>query len=237
MGVPVERVVERIVEVPVDRIVEVPVERIVETRVEVPVERIVTQTVEVPVERIVETRVEVPTERTVERIVEVPVDRIVEKIVEVPVEKIVHQDRIVEKIVEKRVEVPAAPVVDHLREDALANGRPFVGFGLLERQTTSSGKASTQPLQVESIFKDGPAWDAGLRLGDEVLELGNTPVKTLPQVRDIVLKTKVGQNLRVLARRDGANRELQLAVATSEDKYSSVTDLYCDSKKKEKLTL
>jgi hypothetical protein len=57
--VPVEKVVERKVEVPV----EVPVEKIVERKVEVPV----------PIEKIVERKIEVP----------VPVDRIVEKKVEV----------------------------------------------------------------------------------------------------------------------------------------------------------
>ncbi|KAJ7689390.1 hypothetical protein B0H17DRAFT_1331737 [Mycena rosella] len=134
---PVERVVERIVEVPVDRIVEVPVERIVEVekRVEVPVDRIVEveKRVEVPVEKIVERivevekRVEVPVDRIVEvekvveriveveKIVEVPVEKIVERIVEVPVEKIVERIVEVEKLREQQhahataERVPRAP--------------------------------------------------------------------------------------------------------------------------------
>ena len=60
---PEVRVVEKIVE----KIVEVPVERIVERIVEVPVEKIVEKIVEK------EVRVEVPVERIVEKIVEVPV--------------------------------------------------------------------------------------------------------------------------------------------------------------------
>ncbi len=59
------------------------VEKIVEKVVEVPVEKIVEKVVEVPVEK----RVEVP----VEKIVEVPVEKVVEKVVEVPVEKIVEK--------------------------------------------------------------------------------------------------------------------------------------------------
>ena len=89
--VPVEKIVEKIVEVPVDRIVEkkveVPVEVIKEVEVpvikEVPVEKIVEKTVEVPVEKIVEKTVEVPVEKIVEKTVEVPVDRVVEKTVKV----------------------------------------------------------------------------------------------------------------------------------------------------------
>ena len=70
--VPVDRIVEKRVEVPVDRIVKVrvPVEKIVEKRVEVPVEKIVK--VRVPVEKIVEKRVEVPVDRVVEKLVEAP---------------------------------------------------------------------------------------------------------------------------------------------------------------------
>ena len=95
--VPVEKIVqvEKIVEVkvPVDRIVEKLVE------VKVPVDKIV------QVEKIVE--VKVPVDRIVEKLVEVkvPVDRIVEreKIVEVKVEKVVYQDRHVEVPVERIV--------------------------------------------------------------------------------------------------------------------------------------
>jgi len=93
---------------------EVPVEKIVEKRVEVPVEKIVEKEVikEVPVEKIVEKIVEVPVEKIVEKRVEVPVEKIVEKevIKEVPVE--------VEKIVEveKRIEVPVEKIVEKIVE-------------------------------------------------------------------------------------------------------------------------
>jgi len=108
----VEKIVEKIVEVPVERIVEKVVDRIVEVPVEVRVEVPVEKIVHVPVERVVERIVE----KVVDRIVEVPVDRIVEKVVEVPVEvlvevpieKIVHVpvERVVEKVVDRIVEVP-----------------------------------------------------------------------------------------------------------------------------------
>ena len=72
--VPVEKIVEKVVEVPVEKIVEVPVEveKIVEkeVKVEVPVE----------VEKIVEK--EVVKEVPVEKIVEVPVEKVVEKVIE-----------------------------------------------------------------------------------------------------------------------------------------------------------
>lgn len=65
----------------VEKIVEVPVEKVIERIVEVPVEVIKTVEVikEVPIEKIVERIVEVPVEKIVEKIV----DRVVEKPVEV----------------------------------------------------------------------------------------------------------------------------------------------------------
>lgn len=94
--IPIEKVVEKIVqkEVPVDRIVEVVKE------VPVEVERVVEK--EVPVEKIVEVERIVEREVPVEKIVEV--ERIVEK--EVPVEKIVEVVKEVPVEVEKIIEVP-----------------------------------------------------------------------------------------------------------------------------------
>jgi hypothetical protein len=65
--VPIEKLIERVVEVPRDRVVEIPIERIVE----IPVERIVE--VQFPVDK----RIEVP----VDRVVEVPIERQVEEVV------------------------------------------------------------------------------------------------------------------------------------------------------------
>ena len=67
-----------------------PVEKIVEKIVEVPVEKIVEKVVEVPVEKIVEKVVEVPVEKIVEKVVEVPprtelvVAEVVEPVADIP---------------------------------------------------------------------------------------------------------------------------------------------------------
>jgi len=64
------------------------VEKVVEKVVEVPVEKIVEKVVEVPVEKIVE----VPVEKVVEKLVEVPVEKIIEKVVEVPTQVLSNLD-------------------------------------------------------------------------------------------------------------------------------------------------
>eukprot|EP00286_Rhodomonas_abbreviata_P023749 CAMPEP_0181294034 /NCGR_PEP_ID=MMETSP1101-20121128/3381_1 /TAXON_ID=46948 /ORGANISM="Rhodomonas abbreviata, Strain Caron Lab Isolate" /LENGTH=558 /DNA_ID=CAMNT_0023398657 /DNA_START=116 /DNA_END=1792 /DNA_ORIENTATION=- len=104
--VPVEKVVDRFVEVPVEKIVyrdkPIEVEKVVTKEVPVPVE--------VPVHSVLEKVVfkEVPVERVVVQEVPVFVDKIVFKEVPVPVDKIVYQDRMVEieRVIEKEVMVP-----------------------------------------------------------------------------------------------------------------------------------
>ncbi|KLT42389.1 hypothetical protein CC85DRAFT_93486 [Cutaneotrichosporon oleaginosum] len=122
--VPVDRIVEKIIDRPVEVIVEKPVEveKLVEKVVEVP--KIIE--VEKIVEKVVERQVEVPkiveVEKIVERIVEVPVnvdvERIVEKqvIKEVPVDRMIEVEKIVEKIVETKIEVPVEVPVERIVE-------------------------------------------------------------------------------------------------------------------------
>lgn len=74
--IPVERVVEKLIQVDQQHIIEVPVEKVVERRIEVP--KVTMQAV--PVERKVEKVVQVP----VVRIKEVPVEKLVKVDIEVP---------------------------------------------------------------------------------------------------------------------------------------------------------
>ena len=133
--VPVEKVVEKIVE----KQVKVPVEKIVEKRVEVPVEKIV--------EKIVERRVEVPVELKVEKIVE----KIVEVPLEVKVEKIVEVDKgsrarlgtaSAEPLVPEVVGQPVA-VANGAGEFAAAR-KPGGMFGNMNRQNLMALEAAVQ---------------------------------------------------------------------------------------------
>jgi len=110
-GQGLERVVERIVEVPVDRVVD----RVVERIVEVPVDRVV----EVPVDRVVEVPVEKVVERIVEKIVEV------EKPVIVEIDRPVIVERIVEKSPSKKVEKPSSePKINPIHLNINATRQP-----------------------------------------------------------------------------------------------------------------
>lgn len=132
VNVPVERVVERVV----DKVIEVPVERIIERPRYV--DNIVTKVVEVPVPRTVERPVEQVVERQVyyDNVIErpVPVERIVERKVEVPVDRVievpVYVDNIIQKTVERYVEVdvPYEQVIENVIEQTTDATVPVVEF-------------------------------------------------------------------------------------------------------------
>ena len=140
-------------EVPVEKIVEKVVEK--EVRVEVPVEKIVEKVVEkevrveVPVEKVVEkeVRVEVPVEKVVEKVVEkevrveVPVEKIVEKIVEVPVEKIV--ERVIEVVPPARTGIVVADAPDPVANVPPARS-PGSIFGNMDRSRLAALEAAAQ---------------------------------------------------------------------------------------------
>ena len=118
--VEVEKIVERIV----DRVIEipqvVPVEKIVEKIVEVTKIQEVEKIIHIPVEVIkyvdVEKEKVVVVEKEVEKIVEVPriIEVICERIVEVP--KVVYQEVVVEKIVEVDKPRVVSEVINHIND-------------------------------------------------------------------------------------------------------------------------
>lgn len=105
---PVEKIIE------VEEVIEMPIERIIERIIEKKVENVIV----VPVERVVEEINVIEEIREVEKIVEVEVERIVERpiIKEVIREKPVYVDRIIEKEievpVEKIIEVPVEEIIE-----------------------------------------------------------------------------------------------------------------------------
>ncbi|MBO7684011.1 MAG: DUF4339 domain-containing protein [Kiritimatiellae bacterium] len=132
-------------EVPVEKIVEKVVEK--EVRVEVPVEKIVEKVVEK------EVRVEVPVEKIVEKIVEkevrveVPVEKIVEKVVEKEVRVEVPVEKIVEKVIEVVPPARTGMVVSDAA-DPVANVPPACSpgsiFGNMDRSRLAALEAAAQ---------------------------------------------------------------------------------------------
>lgn len=105
---------------------------------------------------------------------------------------------------------------------------PFIGFGLLE--TTHQQKKGY--LTIETMYEHGPAWNAGLRLGDRVYAVGptNEPINTLAQVQHTMRQeAKIGQSLRVVhARENDPERRIEtfIKVKTSAAKARNYDDIY-----------
>ncbi|MDE7208988.1 MAG: hypothetical protein K2O31_03820, partial [Clostridia bacterium] len=162
--VPVEKIVEKVVEVPVEKIVEVPVEveKIVEkeVKVEVPVE----------VEKIVEK--EVVKEVPVEKIVEVPVEKVVEKVIEKEVKvtapakpKAERAPRLTLDEAYARLSKQQKKYFDSLREYALTKDK------CKEKKSTYFillGQSSVNPLIKLTIKKDTTV--ALFKMEDEYLK-------------------------------------------------------------------
>ena len=84
--------------------------------------------------------------------------------------------------------------------------RPFVGFGLVELSQTVHDTNTVEGLPVDTIHRGGPAWVAGIRLDDLVIEIGapDAPITSLAQVRAAIRQHGiVGQPLRVVVQRGG----------------------------------
>lgn len=146
--VPIEK--EIIKEVPVDRVVE----KVVEITKEVPVEKIVVQEVikEVPVERVVEKVIKVSDDTQINELLnkinqlENQPAKIVEVIKEVPVDRVVVQ--------EKTVEVPVEKVVEVIKEVVIEKETGGVDKSKFDALQQTVLKLRQETLEKDKLIKD-----------------------------------------------------------------------------------
>lgn len=99
-----------------------------------------------------------------------------------------------------------------LRDDLLFSGEVvygWIGFELTEESTAADGKR----VVMGEIIPGTPAEEAGMRVGDQLLEIGGYPIASVSDVRNAVFYTRVGQFVSVRLRRDGRVIELSTRVA------------------------
>ena len=87
----------------------------------------------------------------------------------------------------------APQLIDHGR--VVASGRAFLGLDL----RTPPGGA---PVAV-AVTANGPAADAGIRPGDQLLRIGGTPVRSVDDIAVALAERKPGQTVPVEVRRGG----------------------------------
>ena len=62
-----------------------------------------------------------------------------------------------------------------------ANAAPFIGFSLAQYP-------SSKTLVVDGLFRDGPAYQTGIRIGDELIRIADKSVLSIENVREVVAK-------------------------------------------------
>lgn len=109
--------------------------------------------------------------------------------------------------------------------------RPLIGFSLTEN-------IDDKTLIVDGIAEGGPAYQVGVRLGDEVVMLENRKVTTIAEVRKAVEDfCVVGKLTRMVLYRPGSgNFNVKLWMMTADPKYEGKT-YYFDEKQHPKLVL
>ncbi len=103
-------------------------------------------------------------------------------------------------------------IVDDLIENGSYN-RGFLGINILNLDTESAkelGLKITQGVVVESLVDGGAAQYAGLLPNDVIVEANGKPVKTVPDLLEIVGGSKVGQTISLVVNRKGSLRTINV---------------------------
>ena len=76
----------------------------------------------------------------------------------------------------------------------------------------SSGAAPEGGAQVGGVVPDGPAFRAGLREGDTIVQINDQPVRDPDDVSSVVNSRRPGDEVRVVVERDGERRTLTVTL-------------------------
>ena len=120
---------------------------------------------------------------------------------------------------------PAATgVLDHAAkqrkiEQAAAQAPPFWGVTL-----------DSQTAQVQQLWKDGPAYRAGLRPGDQIVSVSGVGVSNYEETLAEMKKTKVNQaNTITVKKPDGSRGQHNMIPLTNRPEYADVPEIYYDT--------
>lgn len=114
-------------------------------------------------------------------------------------------------------------IAEEIAEQLIAKGRvehPYLGVRMVDltaairdrinRRGNGLQVTQNQGVLVLEVSPDSPASEAGLRAGDVIVRLGQTPIKTAAEVQQVVGATSPGETLAVEVLRQGQRRQLQV---------------------------
>ncbi len=103
----------------------------------------------------------------------------------------------------------AKPIIDDLIASGYVTGRPLVGIGI---QETRYG------LFIGSVQEGSGAAEAGLQVGDMILEVDGQKASSSSEVNEIRDKKKPGEYLKFKILRDGETKEIDVRLTENADK-------------------
>jgi putative serine protease PepD len=104
-----------------------------------------------------------------------------------------------------------------IARELIANGKVSHGvFGVTVTTVTSgSGQGATSAgLYITSVTAGGPAESAGLRAGDVITKIGDTPATSAQQLLAATLANRPGETVALTYQRDGTEHQAQVTLAS-----------------------
>ena len=99
-------------------------------------------------------------------------------------------------------EVQAQPAANE------ASQQRRVRFGVLPEMGEVDPNA--EGLVVATVMENSPAAKAGIQVGDVILKIGETPVKTLEDLQEVLVDGEPGKTVKVILKRDGEQQEIDV---------------------------
>lgn len=103
-----------------------------------------------------------------------------------------------------------------IAEDLVAHGvvrRPWTGIKLRLPETTDARSAIAAGAIVGTVVPGSPAARAGVQPGDQLVSAGGRAIRNPFQWEALLLELRVGEQVPLVVRRDGAERTLNVAIA------------------------
>jgi S1-C subfamily serine protease len=86
--------------------------------------------------------------------------------------------------------------------------------------TTNAGESEQDGALIEEVSDGSPADDAGMKPGDVVKQVGNTPVHSNGSLRPAIRRYKAGQEIDVIVERDGKQLTLHVKLGEASEAES-----------------
>ncbi len=112
----------------------------------------------------------------------------------------------------------AKPVIQSFKEKGFFQ-RPYLGISGIGLQETSytDGQlmeevGTTSGIFVSEVSQDGGAEKAGIRKGDIIVAFQDSPVGTMNALNKLIIKNKVGDTVKVVVLRNGAEKTFEVTL-------------------------